>query len=377
MSVSRTAARIRKPTSRSVRLPRRWPYWSLIGLKRSRSTNSSDSVDAVAVDELQLAVERLVEVAEVVERRHLVGDRQLARLLEEPHVLERERHGVGERLQPRERRLVEAPPAGGAEGEHADRALARAEREERVGAQPLLEQAHVLEVAVLVDEVALQHRPVVEGHEARAAAHDREHAAEAPGRCPRGGSPSRCSRRSRSRSRRRGGRRAASAASSAAKAGTIAAQLAAGGDGGRDAPQRLGARRRRAQLGVEAHVVEPGADLLAEHLEQLAVEALGASPPSCSTSAPSGGAAGAQRRAGEPAGAAGRSWTSGPSCAQRPRAPARAASAGSGGEVVLGGLRRARRPRRRDEDRAAGEVERAHDVLERRAQQARPPRARP
>ena len=59
---------------------------------------------AVAVDELQLAVERLVEVPEVVERRHLVGDRHLARLLEEAHVLERERHRVGERLQARERR---------------------------------------------------------------------------------------------------------------------------------------------------------------------------------------------------------------------------------------------------------------------------------
>ena len=81
---------------------------------------------AVAVDELQLALERLVEVAEVVERRHLVGDRQLARLLEQPHVLERERHRVGERLQPRECRLVERPALARAERQHADRALARA-----------------------------------------------------------------------------------------------------------------------------------------------------------------------------------------------------------------------------------------------------------
>ena len=45
MSVSRTAARIRKPTSRSVRLPRRCPYWSLIGLKRSRSMKRSESTE--------------------------------------------------------------------------------------------------------------------------------------------------------------------------------------------------------------------------------------------------------------------------------------------------------------------------------------------
>ena len=51
-----------------------------------------------------------------------------------------------------------------------------------VGPQPVLEQAHVLDEAVLVDEVALQHRPVVEGDEAGAAADDREHGPETPGR---------------------------------------------------------------------------------------------------------------------------------------------------------------------------------------------------
>jgi hypothetical protein len=53
-----------------------------------------------------------VEVAEVVERRHLVGDRQLARLLEQAHVLEGERHRIRERLQPRERGCVEGLPLG-------------------------------------------------------------------------------------------------------------------------------------------------------------------------------------------------------------------------------------------------------------------------
>ena len=114
---------------------------------------------AVAVDQLQLAVERLVEVAEVVERRDLVGDRHLARLLQQAHVLEGERHGVGQRLQPRERARRRRPLGlRAAEREHADRVLARAQRQQHVGAQALLEQPHVLEEAVLLHQVALHAR---------------------------------------------------------------------------------------------------------------------------------------------------------------------------------------------------------------------------
>ena len=147
--------------------------------------------------ELELAVEQLVEVAEVVERRHLVGDAHLPRALEEPHVLEGEGHRVGEGLHPRESPLVERVLGLGAQSEKADAAVPGVERQNDVGADPLLEQPHVLDEAVGVDEVVLEDRLVVEDDEARARTDDGDDAAEAPRRSvgvarpPRGSRPTR------------------------------------------------------------------------------------------------------------------------------------------------------------------------------------------
>ena len=164
-----------------------------------------------------------------------------------------------------------APPSRRAEGEDADRPLPGGEGEEGVRAQPLLEQPHVLEVAVLVHEVLLQHGAVVEGDEPGTAAHDGQHAAEAP-------------------------RRALGvahhldvvagvvheAAGQAVEAlegldlggegGDDPGEVAARGRGGSDPPEHVGAGGGGAQLRVEPGVLDSRPDLLAEHLEEVLVE---------------------------------------------------------------------------------------------------------
>ena len=74
--------RMRAAASTSARLPLRWPQRSLIPLKPSRSTNSSDSGRLRAQRPLRLALQRtgeepgVVEPGQVVDRRQLLGARQ-------------------------------------------------------------------------------------------------------------------------------------------------------------------------------------------------------------------------------------------------------------------------------------------------------------
>ena len=126
--------------------------------------------------------------------------------------------------------------------------------------------------------------------------------------------------------------------------------------------------RGGAQLGVEPDVVEAGADLLAERLEQLQVGGGRRRRPSWSTSDAERRAAGRERRAGEPAArAAARGRRAAPA-----RATARARSTAMSRGPRRAGARRPprdRRPRRDQRSDAAGEAQGAHHVLEGRAQQ--------
>src|SRR4029453_3673056 len=61
----------------------------------------------------------------------------------------------------------------------------RVQGKEDVRPDPLLEQGPVLDVAVLVDEVALKEGRVVEEHGAGSAAHHGDHVAQAPPRAAR------------------------------------------------------------------------------------------------------------------------------------------------------------------------------------------------
>ena len=110
MSALRTTARTRTAASASTASPARWPIRSLTSLKSSRSKTTRASLRAVAVGPRDLARERLVEVAPVVEARQRVEVGELARLAEAARVLDRRAGADGELLEPGEL-LVREPPA--------------------------------------------------------------------------------------------------------------------------------------------------------------------------------------------------------------------------------------------------------------------------
>ncbi len=126
-STSRISARIRRANSASTASPAACPYVSLTSLKRSRSSASTREHPAEPAGPLDLAAERLAQVAVVPQPGQRVGQRQPLRLLVHPHVVHRDRGLPGEGPQGDQVGVVElvgAEPV--VERQHAERGRQRA-----------------------------------------------------------------------------------------------------------------------------------------------------------------------------------------------------------------------------------------------------------
>jgi hypothetical protein len=155
-----------------------------------------------------------------------------------------------------------------AQGQHANAAVAGLQRQQQVGADALLEQAHVLDEAMAVQQVPLDDRPAVEHHGPRSAPDHGDHAAQPPGGLLRVGHhldvvPGVVDEGAGQAVEGHQGR------DFLGESGEHGLQLQARGEGRRDAVEHLGAAARGAQLGIQTRVLETHADLFAQGFEQL------------------------------------------------------------------------------------------------------------
>ena len=137
MSAERTTSRMRSAASASTASPARWPIRSLISLKSSRSNTTSARLRLVAVRASDLARERLVEVAPVVQPGEGVEVGLLARLAKAARVLDRRRGPLASSSSSRPASLNGAVrEREDARGGRAARPARRAARRGRRGSSP-------------------------------------------------------------------------------------------------------------------------------------------------------------------------------------------------------------------------------------------------
>ena len=131
MSAERTTWRMRSAILARTASPARWPIRSLISLKPLPNVHDHErEPPLVPLGAVNLAAERLVEIAAVVEARPRIEVRELPRLAEPARVLDRRRHALRELLEPA-RVVVPEPDIGvaGEDAEPADLAVAAEERD--------------------------------------------------------------------------------------------------------------------------------------------------------------------------------------------------------------------------------------------------------
>ena len=218
---------------------------------------------------------------------------------------------------------------------------------------------------MLVDEVPLEDRTIVERHESRAAPDDRQNPAETPGGALGvahhldvvAGVVDEAARQAIEGLK---GRELPS------EGGDDGREVGARGHRGGDAVQGLHPARGGPQLGVDPHVLESVADLLAEHLEELLGEGRLTGDAPVQDEDAEGALRGPQGRGGEPPARLDPPHEGAPSLQRLVGQPE--GLPGVRGEVVLG--RRGQVPVRPDhQGQAALEPEAVHRVLEGRAQE--------